>query len=170
MKQQCEPKIYTYQKNYDERGSFSTPFPVCTLSLLNVEELYFSVSQTLNAHTIRGMHFQESPNSEAKLLTVLHGAIFDILIDLRTLGTGSVKTHTYQLDAKTPQVLYIPRGFAHGYQTLSDDTDILYALDGKYEPLSASGFSPLSSEIQSLWPFEPSLIKQGDLQWPMLPE
>jgi dTDP-4-dehydrorhamnose 3,5-epimerase len=164
-----EPRVSSYRRNSDERGYFSTPFPSDSLSLLNPTEVYISLSKTKLSHTVRGMHFQIFPHSESKLLTVLHGSIFDVLIDLSTLTSKSKKIYTFQLDQDRPEVLFIPKGFAHGYQTLSDDTEILYALDAKYEPDSCGGYSPLSDEISELWPFKPSLIKQEDLAWPMLP-
>jgi dTDP-4-dehydrorhamnose 3,5-epimerase len=163
------PHLIPYRKHGDNRGEFSTPFSPETLSLLNANEAYISVSQSRLAHTIRGMHFQLAPFSEAKILTVLRGSIFDVLIDLRNLGDGKTKLHTFQLSADRPEALFIPRGFAHGYQTLSEDTQILYALDSKYELSSCSGYSPLSKGIVELWPFKPSIVKEEDLKWPMLP-
>lgn len=164
-----EPRISPYRRNSDDRGYFSTPFPPETLSLLNLPEAYISISRSNFAHTIRGMHFQSFPYAEAKLLTVLRGSIFDVLIDLSTLATESVRTYTFHLHEERPEVLYIPKGFAHGYQTLSKETEILYALDSKYVPGSCAGYSPLSDGIRELWPFKPSLIKEEDLMWPMLP-
>ena len=163
-----EPFIVEYRRIHDERGYFSTPFTTSTLSLLNTEEVYISLAQTEIAHTIRGMHYQEDPYSESKLLTLVRGSILDILIDLSTLGNREIKIHTFELEADRPQVLYIPKGYAHGYQTLSDKTEILYALDSRYQPTATRGFSPLSFELMKLWPFKPTLIKKGDLQWPMI--
>jgi dTDP-4-dehydrorhamnose 3,5-epimerase len=114
------------------------------------------------------MHYQTQPFSEAKLLTVIRGSILDILIDLNTVGDGSPTIYTFELNANRPEVLFIPKGFAHGYQTISEGTEILYALDSSYEPGSTRGFSPLSLEIKKLWPFNPTLIKEDDLKWPML--
>ena len=126
------------------------------------------MAQTNKSHTIRGMHYQAQPFSEAKLLTVLRGSNLDILIDLRALENSQIRIHTFELAADRPEVLFIPNGFAHGYQTLSDHTQILYALDSSYQPSARRGFSPLSSEIKKLWRFEPSMIKEEDLKWPML--
>jgi dTDP-4-dehydrorhamnose 3,5-epimerase len=164
-----EPQLIPYLQHSDDRGGFSTPFSPETLSLLNIDEAYISVSQSRFKHTVRGMHYQLAPFSEAKLLSVIRGSIFDILIDLGNLENGKAKIHTFELSAERPEALFIPRGFAHGYQTLSQDTQILYALDSKYDSQSCAGYSPLSNGIKELWPSRPSIIKEEDLKWPMLP-
>lgn len=161
-----QPLILSFQLNLDERGSFSTPFSQESLSLLNVSEAYISISRTKSAYTIRGMHFQEEPYSENKLVTVLEGSIADVLIDLHALNQGKLVTHKFDLDSRRPEVLFIPRGFAHGYQTLADNTAILYALDSKYEKNATQGFSPLSDGVKELWPANPELINEVDLKWP----
>jgi len=164
-----EPRVFAYRRNSDERGFFSTPFPPENLSLLNPSEVYISISKSNFKHTVRGMHFQKHPFAEAKLLTVLRGSIFDVLIDLSAGKSHSKRIYTYQFNEDRPEVLYIPKGFAHGYQTLAEGTEILYALDSSYDPNSCAGYSPLSVGIKELWPFEPSIIKQEDLMWPTLP-
>jgi dTDP-4-dehydrorhamnose 3,5-epimerase len=163
-----QPILSTFQLNSDERGSFSTPFTQESLSLLNSSEAYISISRTKSAYTVRGMHFQEEPYSENKLVTVLEGSIIDVLIDLHALRQGNFVTHKFHLDSQIPQVLFIPRGFAHGYQTLADNTAILYALDSKYEKDSTQGFSPLSDGLRELWPANPELINEVDLKWPKI--
>jgi len=164
-----EPRLIPYLRHSDGRGDFSTPFSPETLSLLNIDEAYISVSQSKFEYTVRGMHYQLAPFSEAKLLSVIQGSIFDVLIDLGDVANGKVKIHTFELSAERPEALFIPRGFAHGYQTLAQDTQILYALDSKYDSHSCAGYSPLSNGIRELWPFKPSIMKEEDLKWPMLP-
>ena len=163
-----QPLISAFQFNSDERGSFSTPFTQQSLSLLNVPETYISISRTKFAYTVRGMHFQEEPYSENKLVTVLEGSIIDILIDLSALKQGRLVTHKFHLDSQKPQVLFIPRGFAHGYQTLSDNAAILYALDSKYEKNATRGYSPLSDGLRDLWSANPGMINEVDLKWPKI--
>jgi dTDP-4-dehydrorhamnose 3,5-epimerase len=163
-----QPLILTFQLNSDERGSFSTPFAQESLSLLNASEAYISISRTKSAYTIRGMHFQEEPYSENKLVTVIEGSITDVLIDLRELEQGNFVTHKFHLDSQKPEVLFVPRGFAHGYQTLTDNTAIIYALDSKYEKNATRGFSPLSDGLRELWLANPELINEVDLKWPKI--
>lgn len=164
-----EPRLIPYLRHSDDRGAFSTPFSPEILSLLNIEEAYISVSQSKFEHTVRGMHYQMAPYSEAKLLSVIRGSIFDVVIDLGERENGKIKILTFELSADRPETLFIPRGFAHGYQTLEEDTQILYALDSKYDSNSCAGYSPLSNGIKELWPFKPTIIKEEDLKWPMLP-
>jgi dTDP-4-dehydrorhamnose 3,5-epimerase len=163
-----QPLISTFKLNSDERGSFSTLFTKESLSLLNAPETYISISRTKFSFTIRGMHFQEEPYSENKLVTVLEGSITDVLIDLRALKQGKFVTHKFHLDSQRPEVLFIPRGFAHGYQTLADNTVILYALDSKYKKNATRGFSPLSDGLRELWLANPELINEVDLKWPKI--
>ena len=163
------PRLIPYLRHSDDRGDFSTPFSPETLSLLNIDEAYISVSQSRFKHTVRGMHYQMAPFSEAKLLSVIRGSIFDVLIDMKELENGKTKIHAFELNSDRSEALFIPRGFAHGYQTLAEDTQILYALDSKYDSHSCAGYSPLSNGVKELWPFKPSIIKKEDLKWPMLP-
>jgi dTDP-4-dehydrorhamnose 3,5-epimerase len=163
-----QPFVSTFHLNSDERGSFSTPFTQKSLSLLNVSEAYVSISRSISAYTIRGMHFQEEPYSENKLVTVIEGSIIDVLVDLHALKQGDFVAYKFHLDSQKPEVLFIPRGFAHGYQTLADNTAILYALDSKYEKNATQGFSPLSDGLMELWPAKPRLINDVDLKWPKI--
>jgi dTDP-4-dehydrorhamnose 3,5-epimerase len=163
------PRVFSYNRSLDDRGYFATVFPHEVLSLLNLKEIYISVSMTREKHTIRGMHYQKSPFEEAKLLSVLQGSIVDVLIDLRSLKKGTKRIFSFALRADQEEVLYIPKGFAHGYQTLCSNTQILYALDSRYEPSHCDGYSPLSEDLEELWPFKPSIIQKRDLQWPVLP-
>ena len=114
------------------------------------------------------MHYQSEPYSEAKLLTVIQGSIVDVLIDLRPHSEQIQKIYRFNFTEERPEILYIPQGFAHGYQTLTNNTVILYALDAGFQPDKVNGISPLSADIMSLWPFEPSQIKPEDLKWPLL--
>jgi dTDP-4-dehydrorhamnose 3,5-epimerase len=114
------------------------------------------------------MHFQIAPFQESKLLTVVRGQIFDVLINLDSSLKTQDRIHTFEISANHNSSLFIPKGFAHGYQSLSDDTIVLYALDSKFDKSSTRGFSPLSPGIRELWPHEPINIKEGDLDWPTL--
>jgi dTDP-4-dehydrorhamnose 3,5-epimerase len=155
-------------RHSDERGFFSTCFPQGLLQRLDRDEVYISASVTSEARTVRGMHFQTSPFEESKLLTVVQGKIFDVLINLDSSLEIQDRIHTFEISGEVNSCLFIPKGFAHGYQTLSDDTIVLYALDSKFDKSSTRGFSPLSSQIRDLWPHDPINIKKDDLVWPSL--
>ena len=127
-----------------------------------------SVSRTKHAGTVRGLHFQMSPFAENKLLTVVSGSIFDVVVDLDDSIPLSKRIYKYKLDSQAGQTLFIPKGFAHGFQSLSDDTTVLYSLDSEYMESATCGYSPLSSCLRELWPTAPMNIKPEDLAWPVL--
>jgi dTDP-4-dehydrorhamnose 3,5-epimerase len=162
------PFLTSLAKNSDTRGSFASCFPLEQLRRLNLEEVYVSASVTSLATTVRGMHFQAAPFEEAKLITVVQGEIFDVLINLDSSLPLDQRIFTFNISSDSPSCLFIPRGYAHGFQALSDQTIVLYALDSHYDNASTRGFSPLSPDIEHLWPQRPSNIKIEDLGWPSL--
>ena len=163
-----KPELIPFEKKIDDRGHFSTPFGKYGLDKLTQGEIYISLSYTNFTHTVRGMHFQIQPYSEAKLLKIVQGSVFDILIDLDDSLPIAKRIYQYELSENDNVCLYIPRGYAHGYQTLSDNVLVLYALDSMYSKFHTRGFSPISQPLNELWPAEPINIKFEDLMWPKL--
>jgi dTDP-4-dehydrorhamnose 3,5-epimerase len=163
-----KPELIAFQKKLDFRGYFSTPFAKHQINKLNREEVYISLSSTKLAHTVRGMHFQAPPFSEAKILTVLRGSIVDVVVNLDDSLPMKERIYKFNLSEEENLSLYIPKGFAHGYQTQTDNVLILYALDSEYSKSNVRGFSPLSEVFVDLWPSPPICIKPEDLKWPML--
>jgi dTDP-4-dehydrorhamnose 3,5-epimerase len=163
-----EPQLIPFSKKIDNRGYFSTPFGHEEISRLNAGETYISLSHTNLAHTVRGMHFQKEPYSEAKLLKVIHGSIFDIVLDLDESRSIDQRIYQFELSENDDVCLYIPRGYAHGYQTQSDNVLLLYALDSKFSKEHASGYTPMSNSFVKLWPYQPLNVKPEDLSWPTL--
>ena len=161
-----KPELIHFNKNIDDRGFFVTPFSNADVNRLNIREVYISLSFTHLASTVRGMHFQTSPFSEAKLLTVLRGSIHDVVIDVNQSLPKKNRIFQFKLTDTDNFCLYIPRGFAHGYQTQTDDVLMMYALDSRYSKLNTRGFSPLSKNLLNLWPMPPRNIKKEDLAWP----
>jgi dTDP-4-dehydrorhamnose 3,5-epimerase len=119
----------------DERGFFARTYDAELLAPI----VQMSTSFNLRAGTLRGLHFQRDPHGETKLVRCTRGAIFDVAVDLRP---GSPTRHRWfgaQLSAETGRSLLIGPGFAHGFQTLLDDTEVLYAMDAPYVGAAASG-------------------------------
>jgi dTDP-4-dehydrorhamnose 3,5-epimerase len=119
--------------------------------------------------TVRGMHFQHEPHGEAKLIRVTRGAIRDVVIDLRQDLPSYLRTFTIDLSAANGVSLYVPRGFAHGYQTLEDNTEVLYSFSTTYVPGKASGIRWDDPLLDVSWPLPVSVIAEQDLNWPLLP-
>lgn len=121
--------------------------------------------QTIRAGTIRGLHFQREPYAQAKVIRVTRGRIFDVFVDIRpsspTYGQYGSLTLS-QLD----YVLYIPEGFAHGYQTLTDNVCVDYLVSASWNPDAEGGLRWNDPSLQIVWPMVPSLINERDAQWP----
>ena len=133
---------------------------------LNANLAQINVAYTREQGTIRGMHFQKSPFAEAKLVSCLRGEVYDVMIDLRpdsaTLGAwlGIV------LSAENHRMLYIPEGFAHGYQTLQDDAELSYLTSAFYAPSATSGVRYDDPAFGIKWPLPVSCISEADRKWP----
>lgn len=116
--------------------------------------------------TIRGIHYQKSPWQEAKLVRCTNGAIYDVIIDLR-LGSPTHKQWIgVELTEENGRMLYAPEGFAHGYQTLQDNTEMYYQTTQFYAPESAKGVRFDDPVFCILWPTEITVISEQDRGWP----
>lgn len=115
---------------------------------------------------LRGMHFQHAPKAEAKLVRCTRGAILDVIIDLRRNSPTHGQWLGVELTRENHRMLYVPEGFAHGYQTLVDDTEIYYLTSEFYAPECASGvrFDDPAFGIQ--WPLPVELMSNQDRNWP----
>jgi dTDP-4-dehydrorhamnose 3,5-epimerase len=107
---------------------------------------------THQAGTVRGMHFQYPPFAECKIVSCLHGAIFDVAVDLRRKSSTFLQWHGEILSAENHRTLVIPEGFAHGYQTLEDDCELLYFHTALYHALAESGLNPNDPRVAITWP------------------
>jgi len=153
----------------DERGSFARTWcrdELAAHGLVN-EVAQCSISRNTRAGTLRGMHFQNSPHEEAKLVRCTRGAIFDVIIDLRPGSPTQARWIGVELDADRGTALFVPKGFAHGFQTLVDDTEVLYMISDSYAPESASGVRWDDPTFSIDWPpAEQRTLSERDLSWP----
>jgi len=154
----------------DERGFFARTW--CRREFeqhgLDVFEAQRSVSFNNKAGTLRGLHYQVTPHEENKLVSCTRGAIFDVAVDLRP-GSPTFGRHaSVVLSAANHHALYIPKGFAHGFQTLEDDTEVAYAISAFYQPGAASGMRWDDPELAIAWPLAVSVISLRDAQLPRL--
>lgn len=150
------------EPKHDERGYFARTF--CTNEFaehgLISQFVQCSTSYNIKKGLIRGMHFQISPYEETKLVRCTRGGIFDVIIDLRPQSPTYKKSYGIELTAENGNALYIPKGFAHGYQVLEDGSEVFYMMDEFYFPGSAREISPFSAEIElPKWPLE--IIEKG---------
>lgn len=130
-----------------------------------------SVSWNKSKGIIRGLHFQSGPNAEEKLVRVTSGRIFDVIVDMRKESRTFAQWYGVELSASNRRALYIPKGFAHGFQTLQDDTELLYEMTVHYVPGAAAGVRWDDPAIGIKWPApQTAILSEKDKLLPTLNE
>ena len=154
----------------DERGFFARLYCPDELSEAGIAftSTQINLSRNLAAHTLRGMHFQESPFAEAKIVRAVTGAIYDVAVDLRPESPTYRRWIAATLTARDANALFLPEGIAHGFLTLEPQTDVLYQMGRPYTPGHARGFRYDDPSIAIDWPFPPRVVGAADLAWPPL--
>ena len=152
----------------DERGSFARIW--CRREFagagLDVAIAQSSLSANRRRGTLRGLHFQRPPHDEVKLVRCIRGAIFDVAVDLRPGSATYRHWQGFELSAENGAALYIPRGFAHGFETLADESEVLYQISAFYAPEASSGVRWDDPAFAIKWPFPPAAISEKDRSWP----
>lgn len=118
--------------------------------------------------TVRGMHFQVAPASEAKLVRCTQGAIFDVVLDLRPGSSTYLSWYGAVLSQENGQMLYVPEGCAHGYQCLEDDTEMYYMTSAFYTPSAARGVRFDDPLFKIEWPLAATSVSEQDRNWPLM--
>ena len=154
----------------DARGSFARAF--CQREF-EAQGITFNVAQcnlarTLQAGVVRGLHYQEPPHDERKLVRCVAGAVYDVLVDMRPASPTYRAVFCTRLDAVNRQALFVPAGVAHGYQALEDNTEFLYMTDAFYVPGVEKGVRYSDPAIAVAWPLPPRDVAERDQQWPLL--
>lgn len=155
----------------DARGSFARAF--CQREF-EAQGIVFNIAQcnlarTLQAGVVRGLHYQEHPHEEQKLVRCVAGAVHDVLVDMRPASPTHRAVYCARLDTTNRQALFIPAGVAHGYQALEDHTEFLYMTDAFYVPGVEKGVRYSDPAIAVAWPLPPRDVAERDTQWPLLP-
>jgi dTDP-4-dehydrorhamnose 3,5-epimerase len=119
------------------------------------------------AGTLRGMHFQHAPYAETKLVRCIRGAIYDVIIDLRPDSPTYKRWIGVKLTAANRLALYVPEGFAHGFQTLEDDTEVFYQVSQYYTPSAEGGVRYDDPAFGIEWPLPVTEISEKDKRWPL---
>lgn len=158
------------EKHVDVRGAFARTMCVEEFAAAGIETRYPQASLSYNrlAGTVRGMHFQRPPHAEAKVVRCVRGAIFDVIIDLRPGSPTHRRWQGFELTADNGRSLYIPKGFAHGFQTLEDESDMLYLISEMHVPGVGEGLRFDDPAIGIAWPRPVALINDKDQSWPLL--
>ena len=152
----------------DERGFFARTWCRETFARrgLESEMVQCNVSFSQRSGTLRGMHYQAEPHGEAKLVRVTRGEIYDVLVDLRTDSATYKRWAAFELSASNRHALYIPRGVAHGFQTLADESEVFYQMSTVYQPAAARGVRWNDPALAIEWPVADRTIAAKDNVWP----
>jgi dTDP-4-dehydrorhamnose 3,5-epimerase len=160
--------IIDLERKEDPRGFFAITW--CSHEAeangLNPRVVQCSISFNVRRGTLRGMHYQASPYEEVKLIRCTMGAIFDVIIDLRRDSTTYKQQTHVVLSAENRRMLYVPEGFAHGFQTLFDNTEVFYQMSQFYVPEYARGVRWNDPAFGIQWPAEVLIIADRDRHYP----
>ena len=151
-----------WKKMTDDRGSFQRLFSIADLpgSLDFSESVQSNMSFSPLAFTLRGLHFQSKPFQEHKLITCVSGAIYDVCVDIRPKSPNFGKVYTFKFDSSKSNLLSVPYGFAHGFQTLTENTMIVYFVNQVYNQQYEHSLRFDSLDVS--WPSDPSVISEKD--------
>ena len=152
----------------DERGSFARTYDEAAFRAHGLEPVGIQCNVSVNARrgTLRGLHYQAPPAEEAKLVSCVRGSLFDVAVDLRPDSPAFRQWLGLELDAEAGQALYIPRGCAHGFLTLVDDTAVCYQMGTEYVPALARGVRWNDPAFSISWPFAPLHLSDRDAAFP----
>lgn len=152
----------------DERGFFARTFCRDAFRERGLATDYPQSSVSFNARrgTLRGMHFQAAPHAEAKLVRCTRGQLYDVIVDLRRESPTYCRWEGVELDAARRNALYVPEGFAHGFISLEDETEVFYQISHAYHPESARGVRWDDPAFGIRWPAAPSVISERDRGYP----
>jgi dTDP-4-dehydrorhamnose 3,5-epimerase len=157
------------QAHGDERGFLVERWRADVGERLGIGPLT-QINHSRSSHgTLRGLHYQAPPHAQGKLVGVVRGAIYDAVVDLRRGSPSYGRAHGIHLDDRAHQLLWIPRGFAHGFLVLSEVADVIYQVDAPYAPAAEGGLLWDDPSLNLDWPLAPGVaprLSAKDAQWP----
>jgi len=160
--------VVRFKKIEDDRGFFARAW--CRQEFfkegLNPEMVQLNTGFSRRRGTLRGLHYQLAPHAEAKFIRCTRGAIYDVIVDIRVGSPTLGRWFGLELTPDNGLMLYAPEGFAHGYETLEDDTEMYYLTSAVYAPGSARGVRHNDPAFGIRWPLPVSVISAADREWP----
>jgi dTDP-4-dehydrorhamnose 3,5-epimerase len=159
-----------WEPRSDDRGLFARAF--CAEEFLREGLVSSYVQANLSdnhvAGTIRGMHFQKAPHAEVKLVRCVRGALYDVIVDIRPESSTYLECYGATLSAQNGLMMYVPEGFAHGYQSLEKGSTAFYLVSSPYIPGAEGGLRYDDPRLAIRWPIPITSISPKDLTWPLL--
>lgn len=158
------------QKIQDDRGFFAYAFDAAEAEKhgLKANVAQMKISYNHRRGTVRGMHWQDEPAAEVKLVRCVRGAVWDVIVDLRPKSPTYLQHFAAELSADNHRSLYVPEHFAHGYQTLADETEVLYQVTTFYAPKHERGLRYDDPALAIPWPVPIATVSLKDTSWPLL--
>ncbi|WP_432797436.1 dTDP-4-dehydrorhamnose 3,5-epimerase [Poriferisphaera sp. WC338] len=156
--------IIELEKRGDERGFFARAFCRNEFADHGLATEFVQVNNSLSAEkgTLRGMHYQLAPHAETKLVRCIKGALYDVIIDLREGSKTFGQSYGAELSAENRRMMYVPKGFAHGFITMTDNTEAFYFVDEFYAPEHERGVRYNDPKFEIEWPIKPVVVSDKD--------
>jgi len=154
----------------DERGLFARAFCAREFADHGLEPNYVQANISTNTRvgTVRGLHFQRAPHAEVKLVRCVKGAVYDVIVDLRENSKTYRRWFGAELSDANGLTMYVPQGFAHGYQALSDGATVFYMVSAFYAPQAEGGLRFDDPKLAIEWPLAVAEVSEKDAKWPLL--
>jgi dTDP-4-dehydrorhamnose 3,5-epimerase len=159
------------ERREDPRGWFARVFCEEEFAAAGLETRFVQQNASANpkAGTLRGMHYQRPPHAEVKVVRCTRGAVFDAIVDLRPGSPTYRRSEGFELTAANGRMLYVPEGFAHGYLTLADDSEVAYLVSHPYTPGAEAGLRYDDPALGIAWPRPAAVLSDKDAAWPPFP-
>ncbi len=158
------PKVF-----YDERGFFMETYQKDEFTKAGIASEFVQQNHSKSVKgVLRGLHYQKEPYAQAKLVRCVRGEIFDVAVDIRKNSPTFGKYVSTILSEENKNMLHIPRGFAHGFEVLSDEAEVVYSVDNIYSKDSESGIIWNDPNIRIEWPIKELILLEKDKRWPYM--
>ncbi|MDR2440416.1 MAG: dTDP-4-dehydrorhamnose 3,5-epimerase [Planctomycetaceae bacterium] len=160
------------ESHHDERGWFTRLFCVNELKAIGLTKPIVNInySYTQQKGTIRGLHFQYPPDCEIKIVKCICGVICDCIVDIRKGSPTFLQYDMVELSSENNKMIYIPEGFAHGFQTLTDNAELLYFVTAFYSPKNEDGLRFDDAQLNINWQLKATIVSERDRNHPLLAE
>ncbi|MBR2514045.1 MAG: dTDP-4-dehydrorhamnose 3,5-epimerase [Halomonas sp.] len=167
-----DARLIELEPRGDERGFFART--MCRVEFerhgLLCDFVQQNTSFSAQRGTLRGLHYQRQPHAEAKLVRCLKGAIVDVIVDIRKDSETYLQHQLFELTDTNRHQLYVPPGFAHSFQTLTDDVEVSYLVSAAYHPEAERGLRYNDERLAIEWPIPPTVVSEKDASWPLISE
>jgi len=162
--------ILSLQLLSDARGGFARTFCKNEFAQIGHKKEFVQFNHSYNTHkgTLRGMHFQMSPHQEIKLIRCVRGAVLDVIIDLRKDSPTFLQHISVELSAENKKMVYVPENFAHGFQTLQENSELIYHHTQFYTPEAESGLRYDDPALKINWPLPPVMVSDRDKSYKLI--